>query len=152
MNKPTKLLASLLLGFASLAASVFAADGPREIAITANDAMQFSVKEISAAPGETLRVKLTNVGKMPAQAMSHNWVLLKPSTPAEVNAFGMKAQSKAPTYLPDDKSAIIAHTKLVSSGQSDAIEFKVPTARGEYPFLCTFPGHFAIMRGKLVVK
>lgn len=152
MKKPTKLLAILLLGFVGLTANLAAADGSREIAITANDAMQFSLKEITAAPGETLRIKFTNVGKMPAQAMSHNWVLLKPSTPAEVNAFGMKAQTKAPTYLPDDKSAVLAHTKLLGGGQSDTIEFKAPTAKGEYPFLCTFPGHFTIMRGKLIVK
>lgn len=152
MKKSTKLLAVLFLGFVGLTANLAAADGPREIAITANDAMQFSVKEIVASPGETLRIKLTNVGKMPAQVMSHNWVLLKPSTPAEVNAFGMKAQSKAPTYLPDDQSAVIAHTKMLGAGQSDTVEIKAPTAKGEYPFLCTFPGHFTIMRGKLIVK
>lgn len=134
------------------AATASANASVRVIEVTGNDAMQFNVTEITAKPGETLRISFRNVGKMPKQAMSHNWVLLKPMTDGEVNAFGMAASSKAPTYLPDDQSAIIAHTKMLGAGESDQIEFQAPATAGTYPFICTFPGHFAIMKGKLVVK
>lgn len=128
------------------------ADGKRAIAITGDDTMKFNVTEIRAKPGEALSVTLKNGGRMPKQAMAHNWVLLKPMPDADVNAFGMKASSSAPDYLPADRSSVIAHTKLLGGGESDTIEFNAPTAPGEYPFLCTFPGHFAIMKGKLIVN
>jgi azurin len=128
------------------------ADGVRTVAITANDAMQYSVKEIRARSGEKLRVTLTNTGKMPKQAMAHNWVLLKPMSDSELNAFGMAASAKPPTYMPDDASAVLVHTKMLGAGEKDMVEFAAPSAAGQYPFICTFPGHFAIMRGKLIVE
>ena len=137
---------------ASAPAAEASAASARAIEITGNDAMMFSVTEIVAKPGETLRVTFRNVGKMPKQAMSHNWVLLKPMSEGEVNAFGLAASSKAPAYLPEDRSAVLAHTKMLGGGESDQIEVKVPATPGVYPFVCTFPGHFAIMKGRLVVQ
>lgn len=129
-----------------------AADAPREIAITANDSMQFNVREITARPGEALRVKFSNVGTFPKQAMGHNWVLLQPMTEAAFNAFAQACASKAPDYLPADRSAVLAHTKILGGGETDTINLTAPAQPGTYPFLCTFPGHFAMMRGKLVVQ
>lgn len=127
-------------------------DGSRVIKITADDTMKYSVTEIVAKPGEKLTIVLTNVGRVPKQAMAHNWVLLKPATEAELNALAMAASQKAPDYLPDDRSAILAHTKVLGPGESDRIEVTAPDAPGEYRFLCTFPGHFVMMKGRLVVK
>lgn len=127
------------------------ADGKRAIEITGDDTMKFNVTELRAKPGETLRITFKNIGRMPKQAMSHNWVLVKPMSDADLNAFGMKASTSAPDYLPADRSSVIAHTKLLGGGESDTIEFNAPAAAGAYPFLCTFPGHFAIMKGKLIV-
>ena len=144
------VLLSLLVLFGG--AVLNAAVTPREIAITSNDSMQFNVREITAKPGETLRVKFSNVGTFPKQAMGHNWVLLRPMTEAAFNAFAMDCASKAPDYLPADRSAVLAHTKMLGGGESDLIEFTAPDKPGSYPFLCTFPGHFAMMRGKFIVK
>jgi azurin len=59
----------------------------------------------------------------------------------------------APTHIPTGTAAkIIAQTKLLGPGETDTIDFTAPAQPGEYPFLCTFPGHFALMKGKLVVK
>ena len=121
--------------------------------ITGDDTMKFSVTALSAAPGEPLRVVFSNVGKMPKQAMAHNWVLLQPCSEADLNAFGTAAAVAAPTHIPPARQAqVIVHTKLLGPGESDTIDFKAPSQPGEYPFICTFPGHFAMMRGKLVVK
>ncbi len=137
---------------ASSATSAPGAHGKRAIDLTADDTMKFNLAEIRAKPGEALRLTLKNIGQMPKQVMGHNWVLLKPMSEAEVNAFGLKASSVAPEYLPGDRSSVIAHTKLIGGGESDTIEFNAPTTPGSYPFLCTFPGHFAIMKGKLIVN
>ncbi len=168
MNLPTRFLfvalagASLVLAgcgrsdapssAAAAATSAPAADGRRAIDLTADDTMKFNLAEIRGKPGEALRLTLKNTGRMPKQAMAHNWVLLKPMSDSDLNAFGLKASAVAPDYLPADRSSVIAHTKLIGSGESDTIEFDAPGAPGEYPFLCTFPGHFAIMKGKLIVN
>ncbi len=120
--------------------------------ITGNDQMQYSVHEIKAKPGEKLRIKLTNIGRMPAQTMSHNWVLLKKMDASAVNALAMSAASKTPDYLPADQSSILAHTKLLGPGQSDTVEITVPSEAGSYPYICTFPGHAALMKGQLIVQ
>lgn len=127
-------------------------DGVRTIQLTGNDTMQYNINEIRVQAGESIRVVFTNIGKMPKQAMSHNWVLLKPMDPSAMNAWAMSAATKAPTYLPDDKSAILASTQMLGPGESDTIEFAAPEQPGTYPYLCTFPGHFAIMKGTLIVE
>lgn len=135
------------------AAAVAAPAAGRLVEITGDDTMRFNVSTIDARAGESLSVRLTNIGKMPKQAMAHNWVLLQPVSEADFNAFGIAAGSAAPTYIPADKAAlVITHTKVLGPGESDTVSFKAPEKAGEYPFLCTFPGHFALMKGKLIVK
>ncbi len=127
--------------------------GTRTLQITGDDTMHYNVTRLEAQAGESLRVVFTNIGKMPKQAMAHNWVLLKPCSEADFNAFGMAAVMATPTHIPPGKAAqIIAQTRLLGPGESETIDFKAPGEPGEYSFLCTFPGHFALMRGKLVVK
>lgn len=125
---------------------------PRVIEISGNDQMKFSLAEITAKPGESLEVVLTNVGQLPKTVMSHNWVLLKPLTDDQIAALAGTAATKAPDYLPDDKSSILAHTKTLGPKEADKVVFTAPTKPGEYTYICTFPGHFMLMRGKLIVK
>jgi len=146
------LSATLFTLAGAIALATSAAAAPREVTITSNDAMQYNLKEIAAKPGETIRLTLKHVGKLPKAAMGHNWVLVKPMSAAEINAFGMACATKAPLYLPDDRSAVLAHTKVIGGGESDTITFTVPSTPGDYPFLCTFPGHYAMMKGVLKVK
>ena len=56
--------------------------------------------------------------------------------------------------IPQDeanKKKILAHTKLLGPGEEDSVIFTAPSP-GKYEYLCTFPGHFGIMRGVLTVK
>jgi azurin len=50
-----------------------------------------------------------------------------------------------------DSAEILHHTKLVQAGEQDVIEFTAPTEAGDYPYLCTYPGHWAIMNGVMKV-
>src|SRR5690606_19544009 len=63
----------------------------RQVEITGNDLMKFSINEIRAKPGESLTVTLSNVGTMPKFSMGHNWVLLKPGV--NVDTFVTEAAS-----------------------------------------------------------
>lgn len=136
---------------AASAAAPAAADGTVAVEITADDTMKFSVTEIRARAGDKIRVTLTNLGRMPKQAMGHNWVLLTPMPDADVLALAQGAAARAPEYIPADATKILAHTKLLGPKEGDTVEFTAPTQPGDYPFVCTFPGHAAMMRGKLIV-
>lgn len=126
---------------------------PRVVEIIGTDDMKYNVTSIAAKPGEQITIKLTAKGTMPAIAMSHNVVVLalKTDAAAFVNA-GITA--RATDYIaPADKAKVIAATKLAANGQTVEVTFKVPAAPGSYPYVCTFPGHFAAgMKGALVVK
>lgn len=127
--------------------------GPRTVEITAGDNMKFNLSRIEAKAGEELKVVLTNIGSQPKEVMGHNWILLKLGT--DVEAFDRAAaQAKATDYIPaDQQNQIIVHTNLLGPRKSDEVPFTVPSAPGEYPFLCSFPGHYQVgMKGVLVVR
>jgi azurin len=132
-----------------------AAGGVRTIDITGGDDMKYSVTTIPAKRGETLRIRLVSKGTLPKAAMAHNVVVLKAgaSQIKFANAAGMAA---ATGYIPaekDLKDQIIAATGMAGPGETVEATFKVPDAAGKYPYICTFPGHFAAgMRGVLEVK
>jgi azurin len=136
---------------ATPAASAAKATAVRTIEITANDQMKFSVATIEAKAGEELKVVLENVGMLPKQAMGHNWVLLKAGT--DVAAFGAASATAAATdYIPPAlKDQVIASIHVLGPKEKGDVTFKAP-APGEYPFICSFPGHFALMKGTLTVK
>lgn len=120
------------------------------IVITANDQMQYSTKAIEVAAGSEVTLILQNVGTMAKENMAHNFTLLKPGT--VVSDFATKAMAaKATDYIPEGAPEVIVHTKLLGPGESDTLNFTAPAA-GEYPFMCTFPGHFALMQGILTSK
>jgi azurin len=125
----------------------------RTIEITVNDQMKYNVPTIPAKPGETLRIRLRATGSMPKNIMAHNFVVLKKT--ADVNAFVTKANGARDTgYMPPDlKTQVIAASGLIGSGETVEVTFKAPAAAGSYPYLCTFPGHYAAgMKGTLIVK
>jgi azurin len=137
----------------STAAAAAAPAGPREIEITGGDTMKYSLATIEAKPGEDLKVILTNIGTQPKEVMGHDWVLLKAGS--DVAAFDAAAlASKDTGYIPAALSdEVIAKIDLLGPRKSGEVEFKAPTAPGDYPFLCTFPAHFqAGMKGVLTVK
>ena len=53
-------------------------------------------------------------------------------------------------YIADGDDAI-AYTKLIGGGESDTIIFDAPL-KGSYTYICSFPGHYGVMKGVLVVK
>jgi azurin len=146
---------SALVAVAALFAGVaqVSAGEPREIRITANDTMRFDVAEITAAPGETLRVTLVNAGNVPKMAMGHNWVLLTANANVAQFLAAAAGAGLAAEFIPAAfASQIVAHTKLLGPRESDTITVTVPSAPGDYPFLCSFTGHSGTMKGVLKVQ
>jgi azurin len=145
-----KKLAIAILS-AALLQSASAEDA--KIEITGNDQMQFSTKAFEVTEGQKVVLSFKHIGQLPAIAMGHNVVILQAGT--AVPAFATKcAPAKDTEYIPQDeesKKEIVAYTKLLGGGESDEITFTAP-APGDYPFICSFPGHFAIMQGVMTVK
>ncbi|MEP2775738.1 MAG: azurin [Luteolibacter sp.] len=143
----------ILFSVLSAVACQFASAADVTVEITGNDQMQFNTKAFEVTEGDKVTISFKHIGQLPAVAMGHNVVFVKPGT--ELPMFSAKcAPAKDNGYIPEDeesKAAIVAHTKLLGGGESDTITFTAPAA-GDYPYLCTFPGHFAIMQGVMTVK
>ncbi|MDC1226021.1 azurin [Algibacter sp.] len=123
---------------------------PNDVVITSNDAMQFNKKEIKVKAGEPVKITLKHIGKMDKNVMGHNFVLLKQGVSLVV--FANKAASFATNqYIPKATEDVIAYTKIIGGGETAVIEFDAPAA-GEYEFLCSFPGHSGMMKGKFIVE
>ncbi|WP_218839728.1 azurin [Salinimicrobium sediminis] len=120
----------------------------KTIVINSNDQMRFDTNEIRVKAGEKIKLTLNHTGKLPKNAMGHNFVLLEAGT--DVAKFSQAAMNaKATEYIPS--KGVIAHTKLIGGGESTTIEFTAPK-KGTYEFICSFPGHYAMMKGKFIVE
>ena len=121
------------------------------IQLTGDDQMKYDRTLFKVKAGLKITLDFKNIGKQPAAAMSHNVVILQQGT--DVQKFGEAAIPAAATeHIPASMSSdVVAHTKLLGPGQSDEITFTLPDA-GVYDFICTFPGHFGTMHGKIVAE
>ena len=125
-------------------------DNVANIVITSNDVMRFNTNEIKVKVGQKVKLTLRHVGKLDINVMGHNIVILKQGV--DVTAFSAKAASeKDNKYIPKDTDDTIAHTDLIGGGQVASIEFDAPEA-GTYDFICSFPGHSGLMKGKFIVE
>ena len=143
---------NLIISLATITICQFAV-AEQKVEITGNDQMQYNIKAFEVTEGEKVILSFKHIGQLPAVAMGHNVVILKPDT--ELPAFAQKcAPARENDFIPEDEESqekIVAYTEMLGGGESDEITFTAP-APGEYPFICSFPGHFAIMQGVMTVK
>lgn len=121
------------------------------IKIDGLDDMTYDKTLFKVKAGQDVKLTLTNIGKLPKEAMSHNVVIL--ARGADVQAIAEAAIKVKGTHIPvgDMAQEIIAHTELLGPGESETITFQLADP-GVYEFICTFPGHWASMRGKIVAE
>lgn len=128
--------------------------GVAEITIkpdTANP-LAYDTKEFKVKAGQ--KVKLTFNNTHPAVPQPHNILIAKAGAKDKLLALAM-AMATAPDgmakgFIPDSPD-ILFHTKLLQPNQVEVLEFTAPAA-GEYPYMCSFPGHGAIMNGTMKVE
>lgn len=119
------------------------------IALASTDLMSYDKNELRVKAGKKVTLTLRHTGKMEKIVMGHNFVLLKKGT--DIAEFATAAMSARETEYIPESDAIIAHTKLIGGGESVTITFDAPEV-GTYDFICSFPGHYAIMKGKFIVE
>ena len=122
-----------------------------KVEVGGDDAMKFNVSEVKVGATCTeVSLTLKHTGKLPAAVMGHNWVLTKTADMKEVATAG--GQAKDNNYVPKDDKRVLAATKVIGGGETTSITF--PTSGlekgGDYTYFCSFPGHWAIMKGKFV--
>ncbi len=122
--------------------------------LDSDDTLRFIPANIEVPKAcKTYTVTLRHSGKLPKVAVAHNWVLVKKADLAGVARTGMTAGAGTDYVDPRD-ARVIAHTKLIGTGEADSVTFAVSALRPdqEYAFLCTFAGHSPIMQGTLTLQ
>jgi azurin len=142
--------ASALEGLAAAWEVAHAADSGAVRVQAVPNLLQFSPKEIRVKAGQPVRLLFEN-----PDLMQHNLVLVDAGAEEEVGALAdqmaAKPEGLAKQYVP--ASAKVLHaTPLVNPNSRAELRFNAPLKPGSYPYLCTFPGHWRVMRGVLVVE
>lgn len=115
------------------------------------DQLQFDTKRIVVEPGKPFEVHFENPDAIP-----HNLVFVQPGS---LQAVAEAVQAQAPdqldslgrAYVPVNDERVIAATKLIEAGKSEILKLTAPKTEGTYEFVCTFPGHWSVMKGELIV-
>lgn len=116
--------------------------------------MLFTLSQIDAQPNQPLKIVFTN-----PDATDHNLVFVKQGALEEVgmaaNEMARDPRNANSDFIPASKKHLIlkASPMIGPTRKSlvSVLRFNAPTEPGIYPFVCTFPGHWIIMKGNLVV-
>ena len=111
----------------------------------------YSLNRFEVAAGQAVRLELINPDATP-----HNLVIVEPGALEEIGLAATRMASdpdaaKDGQFLPDSDK-ILEHSSMLNANQSEVMRFTAPDKPGVYPYLCTFPGHWILMKGEMVVK
>jgi azurin len=110
--------------------------------------LKYDIIKFEVKAGSKLRLTFNN-----NDDMTHNVVVVSPGAADEIGNMAINLGLKGPemNYVPSS-AKVLYHTGLLQPNSSESIYFLAPDKPGEYPFLCTYPGHASVMRGTLIVK
>ncbi len=111
--------------------------------------MQFDRPHIYVQSGKPVEIVFTNTDIMP-----HNLVVTASGARQEVGILaekmGASGASGSMQFVPDSAKVLFA-TEMLQPEQTDRLQITAPTAVGDYPYVCTFPGHWRTMYGTMHV-
>jgi putative heme-binding domain-containing protein len=116
--------------------------------------MLFTVQQFAVKTGQPVKIVFTN-----PDATDHNLVIVRPGALAEVgmaaNEMARDPRNANSDFVPESKQDLILHASpMIGPTRRSLVHvfrFEAPTEPGVYPFVCTFPGHWIIMNGVMVV-
>ncbi len=118
--------------------------------IEAGKNLTFSKRELTVKAGQNIALTLKNPDVVP-----HNWALCRPgklqTVGEQANRLVADPEAVIRQYVPQTED-IVCYTDIVEAGDETIIYFQAPKERGRYPFLCSFPGHWMVMNGELIVE
>jgi putative heme-binding domain-containing protein len=118
------------------------------------EVMRFTKESIAVEAGQPVKIVFTN-----PDATDHNLVIVKPGALEEVgmaaNEMAKDPKNANSDFIPKDKRKLILQsTKMIGptrKSQVHVLRFTAPEEPGVYPYVCTFPGHWIVMKGLMVV-
>ncbi|HSJ01208.1 MAG TPA: PA14 domain-containing protein [Verrucomicrobium sp.] len=154
MKIDRSVLTLLAATTAATAAPLFA-DAPKDVSViikTLPAQMRYDTERIIAEPGAKISITLDNADDLP-----HNVVVCQPKAGGNdkgmdvaLAAWNLGEAGMTKQWIPENPR-IIAHTPMVDPHQKGSLTFTAPEAEGEYPYVCTFPGHAMVMNGLITV-
>ncbi|MDA1048919.1 MAG: TIM barrel protein [Planctomycetota bacterium] len=122
----------------------------RAITLETGSNLSYETRSFRVRAGEPIELTLSNPDVVP-----HNWALIKPGTLQRVgdlaNRLISDPEAVVRQYIPDSTD-VLAYTDIVLPRDEFTIYFHAPQQPGRYPYLCTFPGHWLVMNGEMIVE
>lgn len=151
--KRREILAGLMMAPAGFTAyRVFAAADKRAVVnltiATDGDLLAFKPTELTCPTGAMVHLTFFHTGKYIRQ--DHDWVLTLPGAADAIDQAALQAGEAAGYVPPHGDRRVVAATPMCGKGERVSVDFIAP-APGDYPFICTYPGHAAFMHGVLHV-
>jgi glucose/arabinose dehydrogenase/azurin len=117
---------------------------------TVREQMRYDTPRLVVTAGRPFEIRFENVDFMP-----HNLVIVRPGTREKVGLASAKMKpdeldAEGRAFIPESPD-ILAATKLIEPRQKTALKLTAPTEEGDYEYFCTYPGHYLIMWGQLIV-
>jgi putative heme-binding domain-containing protein len=122
----------------------------RPITMEAGKNLSFQTRQFTVHAGENIQLIFSNPDVVP-----HNWILAKPGSLERVGELANKLvadpEAVSRHYIPRSND-VLFYTDIVSPHESFTIYFRAPLQKGRYPYLCSFPGHWMVMNGQMIVE
>jgi azurin len=117
---------------------------------TVREQMRYDTPRLVVTAGQPFEIRFENVDFMP-----HNLVIVRPGAREKVGLASAKMKpdeldGEGRAFIPESPD-ILAATKLIEPRQKTALKLTAPTEEGDYEYFCTYPGHYLIMWGQLIV-
>lgn len=125
-------------------------EGARSVTIETGTNLSFKTRSFKVKAGEPIALTLSNPDVVP-----HNLAIVKPGTLERVGKSANRLISDPDAairhYIPQT-SDVLVYTDVVQPKEDFTIQFQAPEVPGRYPYLCTFPGHWLVMNGEMMVE
>ena len=125
------------------------AEGARALLVEAVPGLLYRQTRLEVSAGEPLVLRFSNTDAIP-----HNLIFVAPGAFKKVGeaSLAMLSDPEAAnkSYAPD-LPEVLQVVPIINAGETHLHHFRAPTKPGEYPYLCTFPGHWQVMKGVMVV-
>lgn len=117
---------------------------------TIPERLLYDVREFKVKAGQPVKLIFENPDVTP-----HNLLIVQPGAADEVgmagNEMAKTTDGFAKGFIPDSPK-ILHKTKLLPQNEREILRFKAPEKPGVYPYICTFPGHWLVMKGEMIVQ
>ncbi len=111
--------------------------------------MQYDRTEFSVPAGRPVEIVFENIDIMP-----HNLIVTAPGALLEVGLAAERMAARPDAFsrqfVPESRKVLFA-TRMLQPQQMEKLQFTAPKQLGDYPYLCTFPGHWRTMFGTMHV-